>query len=211
MNILYLLLWIIILSFVTWIVWSYIAQRWLEEPKYSIISQEKTYEIREYSPYIVAEVEVFWSQQEALNNGFRLLAGYIFGWNTSKASISMTTPVIDTKTNESIKMTTPVIDIKWANSSHTVQFTMPSEYTLETLPTPDDERVKLHEISTSKIAALRFTGWVTEKKSEQKIEKLRTLLLQDGFSIEWNFSLAQYNPPFSFPFMRRNEILVGIE
>lgn len=211
MTLWYFLLGITTLWLGIWLLWSYIALNGLEEPEFSIILEEKNYEIRYYKPYIVAEVEVYGNQRNALNDGFRILAWYIFGWNRTQESISMTTPVADIKDSETISMTTPVIDIKEKASQHKIQFTMPSSYTMESLPVPDDSRVKLLELTPKKVAALRFTGWVSEKRADKKIAELKNYVLRDWYVLVWEASLAQYNPPFSFPLMRRNEILLEIE
>lgn len=210
MSLLYFLIWVITLSLAIWLIGSYISKAWLEEPDYTVILEENGYEIRHYSPYIVAEIEVKWTYSEALNSGFRNLAGYIFGWNTKKQSLQMTSPVIQ-KRSEKIRMTSPVIDISNKTSTRTVQFVMPREYSLENLPTPNDTRVQLREIPARKVVALRFTWWITEKRAEQKKLLLSELLRKENYAIIWDFLTAQYNPPFSFPLMRRNEILVEIE
>ncbi len=190
--------------------WSYISKQWLEEPDYTIILEENWYEIRNYSPRIVAEVEVRWPYEEALNDWFRLLAGYIFGWNRTKSSINMTARVIEKK-SEKIRMTSPVSDIKGYWNERIVQFTMPKGYIIETLPVPDDSRVQIREIDSKKMVALRYTGWTSEKIVEKKKLLLWELLEKENYTTVWDFISAQYNPPFSFPLMRRNEILIEIE
>lgn len=94
-----IIIWIILaIVLIIWIVWSYLVVRNLEEPQYTVVSSNWGYEVREYEPYIVAKVEVWWTQDEALNSGFWLLAWYIFGWNKSNDSIAMTAPVSEGKT-----------------------------------------------------------------------------------------------------------------
>ena len=205
------LLIIIIIWILIWIIGSYLTVASIEEPNYEVLEKGKGYEIRQYDSYIVAETEINGSGQQVLNQGFRILAGYIFGWNTSKASIAMTTPVNDIQKNEKIAMTTPVNDITTWDNIHLVQFTMPSSYTLETLPIPNDNRVKLREIKPQKKAVLRYTLWATESVVEKNKQKLAKLLTRDGIDFEAEMVSAQYNPPLSFPLMRRNEILVEIK
>ena len=194
-----------------WIIGSYLSVKNLEEPSYNVVSKESGYEIREYDPYIVAEVEVWWNQSEALNNGFRYLAWYIFGWNTKGDSIKMTAPVSETQVSEKIAMTVPVADTPSSSGKRLVQFSMPSTYTLETLPLPNNDKVTLREVPGKKIAALRYTGYATEKRVENKKKKLGEYLERDDMSVIWEMSSAQYNPPLSFPLTRRNEIIVEIE
>ena len=132
--------------------------------------------------------------------------------NKESEKIAMTTPVNDIKkSNEKIAMTTPVNDIESDDKTHIVQFTMPSSYTLETLPAPNDTRVKLREIEPQKKAVLRYTLWATESAVEKNKAKLIRFLEKDGIDFETEMVSAQYNPPLSFPLMRRNEILVKIK
>lgn len=210
MTLISFLVWVITTSIAAWLIWSYISKQWLEEPDYTIILEENWYEIRNYSPRIVAEVEVKWPYKEAINDWFRLLAWYIFGWNKTNSSINMTAPVIEKK-QEKIRMTSPVSDIKGHWNERIVQFTMPKEYIIETLPIPDDSRVQIREIDSKKMVALRYTGWTNEKVVEKKKLLLWELLEKENYATLWDFISAQYNPPFSFPLMRRNEILIEIE
>ena len=216
---------VLIIVLLMWILWSYLSVRNLEEPKYKVVSKNNWYEIREYESYIVAEVQVSWDQREALNNWFRQLAGYIFGWNSKQDSIKMTTPVSESTSsekiamtvpvmeseNEKISMTIPVLETEKSEQTRTVQFTMPSKYTLETLPKPDSERVNLREISPKKVAVLSFTWFATENRVSAKKQELKKYLERDNKEIIWNLTSAQYNPPLSFPFTRRNEIIAEIQ
>ena len=98
---------------VIWTLGSYLVVRNLEEPSYTVIEKRNGYEIRQYQPYIIAETEVTGSYDEATNAGFRIIADYIFGNNTAKESIAMTTPVLE-QTSEKIAMTTPIGDVQVA-------------------------------------------------------------------------------------------------
>ncbi|MDA9128885.1 heme-binding protein [Candidatus Gracilibacteria bacterium] len=214
-----------VILLVVWILGSYFSVKNLEEPTYKILTKKDGYEIRQYDPYIVAEVQVSGNQREALNTGFKYLAGYIFGGNSKQDSIQMTTPVTETNTSEKIDMTVPVMETESEKISMTapvletagsddrriVQFTMPSKYTLESLPQPDSEEVKLREIPAKKVAVLSFTGYVTEKKVQAIKRELQNKLFESEITPIGNMTSAQYNPPLSFPFTRRNEILVEVE
>ncbi len=210
MRILIIILLVTAILLTIWIITSYLTVKNLEEPKYTVISEESWYEIREYESYIVAEVEVSWDQSVALNSGFRLLAGYIFWGNTKGDSIQMTAPVLETESSEKITMTVPVADTPSTTGKRIVQFSMPSKYTLETLPIPNSDQVTLKEVPGKKIAALRYTGWASEKRVQTKKQKLTKLLEEETINIIWEMTSAQYNPPLSFPLTRRNEILVEI-
>lgn len=205
------ILWILALIVLVWIVWSIYAVKWIEKPKYDILETRSWYELREYRDYIVAQVEVEWDREEAVNQGFRTLAGYIFGWNQAKESISMTAPVNDIeKSSVNISMTAPVNDIETSKNIHLVQFVLPSKYTLKTLPIPNDERVQLKKVDWYTAAAISYTMWATQERVEKYKKKLKDYVESDKLRIVKNPISAQYNPPLSFPLLRRNEIIAEV-
>ncbi len=203
---------ILAIALVIWILWTLFVIRGIEEPIYTIVEKRDGYEIREYASYIVAEVEVEGDMRDALTAGFRQLAGYIFGGNTMKSSIAMTVPVMDTtKASENIAMTAPVMDTLSNSGKHIVAFTMPSIYTLENLPKPDNANIRFRVVENTRKAVLRYTGYATEARVDAKKKSLIEWLTQDGYTIKWDIISAQYNPPLSFPLLRRNEVMVDIE
>ena len=203
---------ILLIALIIWIIGTLIVVRWLEEPKYSIVEKRDGYEIREYDSYIVAEVEVDGDMKIALNAGFRQLAGYIFGWNTSKTSVKMTVPVMESRgVSESIKMTVPVMDMSSSSWRRIVAFTMPSEYTLESLPKPTNANIRLRQIESSRKAVLTYSLYATESRVEAKKNLLLSLLTRDNIKVKWEMISAQYNPPLSFPPLRRNEVMIDVE
>lgn len=204
-------MWIIIILLLIWIVGSYLAIRSVEKPDYDVLEVRSWYELREYKDYIVAEVEVIWEREEAINSWFRILATYIFWGNEKKESISMTSPVNDIeKSSVNISMTVPVNDIQTDANTHIVQFILPSKYTLATLPKPNDNRVKIRKVEWFTAAALKYTLWATDEKIQNYKENLRKHLDNDNLKIVGKVISAQYNPPLSFPLMRRNEIIAEI-
>ena len=155
-----------------WHVWGLLSSR-VEQLQYTVLEKRNGYEIRSYGAHIVAETTVTGPYQEALNQGFRIVAGYIFGGNVSKKSIAMTAPVTETPSGEKIAMTAPVTaDIE--GDSHTIAFSMPSSYTLATLPQPNDARVRLVEVPETKMAVRTFSWYV----SANRIAALKSELLQ---------------------------------
>lgn len=202
---------ILAVALVIWIAGTLFAIRGIEEPSYILVEKRDGYEIREYASYIVAEVEIEGDMRDALNAGFRQLAGYIFWGNTTRSSIAMTAPVMDTtKTSENIAMTVPVMDTLSNSGKHIVAFTMPSSYTLENLPKPDNANIRFRVVENTRRAVLRYTGYATEARVEQKKKLLTELLIRDGYTMKWDIISAQYNPPLSFPLLRRNEVMVDI-
>jgi effector-binding domain-containing protein len=206
MNIIYTIVGIIIL----WSLWGYFSSR-VENTQYSVVEKKNEYEIRLYPAHIVAQTTVKGPYKEALNEGFRIVAGYIFGGNTKKESIAMTAPVVEKKTNsESIAMTAPVI-ANIEGESHTISFGMPKSYTLETLPIPTDSRVKIETIPEKKMAVIRFSWWRTDARVESKKQDLLAALKKDNVVVIGEPQYAGYDAPWTPPWMTRNEVLVEVK
>jgi hypothetical protein len=183
----------------------------IEEPGFETVRKADGYELRRYRSYCVAEAEVDGPQADAGNAGFRILAKYIFGGNQSKQSIAMTAPVLQAP-SETIAMTAPVTQRPAGTPGRfVVQFTMPASYTLETLPTPDDPRVKLRAVNDRVIAVRAYTGGWSLTRYDKELEALREALQRDGLAAVGEPQWARYNSPFSLPFMRRNEIWLEID
>jgi hypothetical protein len=194
-----------------WAIGSYLVVRNLEEPSFTVLEKKDGYEIRQYDSYIVAETTVAGSQREALNQGFSIIADYIFGNNISQTKISMTTPVIESETSEKIAMTVPVIATEATQNERVVSFVLPSKYTLETLPSPNNNQVNLREVAGRKVAVLSFTWYATPKRIEQKKSELKSLLERDAMTANGPVQTALYNPPLSMPLTLRNEIIIPLE
>jgi len=181
-----------------------------EEPTFNVTLKSGTMEVREYPPLIAAEVVVAGDRRQAVNAGFRLLAGYVFGGNTRRESIAMTAPVVQSAAaGESIAMTAPVVQTG-ANGSWTVRFLMPRGYTLESLPIPKDHRVHLIPLPASRVAVVRFSGLAHEPDIQQKTSDLRAFIVTQQLVSIGQPSLARYNPPWTLWFLRRNEILIPV-
>lgn len=205
MNTLYIFIDIVVL----WSVWGHFSSR-VENTQYSVLESKKGYEIRLYPEHIVAQTVVTGSYREALNKGFRIIARYIFGGNTKKESIAMTSPVIEKSSlSESIAMTSPVI-ATIEGESHTIAFGMPRSYTLETLPTPNDSRVQIVTIPEKKMAVIRFSWLRTNSRVESKKKELLELLKKDTLKIVGEVQYAGYNAPWTPPWMTRNEVMIEI-
>lgn len=184
----------------------------IEEPEYSLIEQSEEFELRSYAPMIVAETLVPGSMDAASSQGFRRIADYIFGNNTAATGnnekISMTAPVTMAPQSEKISMTAPV-SLERTEGRWRVQFVMPRQYTLDALPRPNNPAVTLREVPAKNFAVIRFSGFAGEKKVAAKTAKLLEWL--DGRAIEpvGMPVLARYNPPWTLPFLRRNEVMVS--
>ncbi|MFN4091754.1 MAG: SOUL family heme-binding protein [Brevundimonas sp.] len=180
-----------------------------EEPAFTLVLKDESFEVRDYGATVVAEVTVSGSQDRASNQGFRILAGYIFGGNTRRQSIAMTAPVAQRRVSENIAMTAPVSQTSSA-SGWTVRFTMPSGYTLETLPVPNDSRITLRDEPGQRMAVIRFSGIADARQVERRSAELEQQLQSRGLEPTGPISLAQYDPPWTLWFLRRNEVMVPI-
>lgn len=176
-----------------------------EEPAHGIVQTLGDVEIREYEPYVVAEVLVDCSAEEAGNRAFPILAGYIFGKNKGQRKFAMTAPVTQTAAPTRMKMTTPVTQAE-TPEGFVVQFVLPKGVTLESAPEPLDERVKLRAVPATRIAAIRYSGTWSEGNYSRHVAKLQAAL--DSAGLRWigDPVNARYNPPWTPWFMRRNEV-----
>ena len=196
-----------------------------EEPKFEILSKDNTIEVRRYLPFIVAETWVDGDMSEASNKGFRAVAGYIFGDNqaagsTSSTKIAMTAPVTvePTAPSKKIAMTAPVtiepqtgtaLNLEGAKRWR-VHFVMPSQYTLATLPKPNNTAITLREVPAKTWAVLSFSGFNTEARVQQHTDELLAWLATRKMAFVGSPQLARYDPPWTLPLFRRNEVMVEI-
>lgn len=183
----------------------------VETPPYKEVRRDGDFELRDYPALVVAEVTVDGDQKEAANKGFRLLAGYIFGANKKRQGIAMTAPVAQQAASEKIAMTAPVAQTPGAAGTWVVRFTMPRAWSLETLPVPDDPRVTLRRTEPARFAVLRFSGLAKPDDVQAKSNELLAWVTSHGLHATGPVSLAQYNPPWTLWFMRRNEVMVEVE
>ena len=163
----------------------------IEEPAYTVEQAWETeqIEIRVYAPRVMAVT----GMNEDSDGGFKVLAGYIFGGNAEEQKIAMTAPVQQSMAGEK-----------------EMAFMMPAEYALEDLPEPEDQRVSFREAPAYTAAVIQFSGWASAEKSDENWQQLRRFLIAEGIDITGEPTLNQYNPPWTLPFMRRNEIIVPV-
>jgi hypothetical protein len=192
----------LILSALTFMIGNAMA----EEPKYKVIKKSGDFEIRRYEPFIVAETVVDTGDIDAASSeGFRRLAGYIFGGNQPKQKMEMTAPVT-TQRSEKIEMTAPVTSAKRGGST-VITFMMPSSYAMETLPVPNDGRVILREVPARTLVSISFSGRWTNENFSEHLKELEEWITSERLETFGEPILARYNAPFVPSFLRRNEIL----
>ena len=200
---------ILTLTFLSLLTTSCVSRE-IETMKFKLITKSEPFELRDYSSYLVAETEVSGDLEDAGNKAFRPLFNYISGANRTKASIAMTSPVTQEPTSEKIAMTAPVgqtaTDKGWI-----VSFTMPSEYTMETLPTPESNKVTLREVPAKRMASVTYSGGWGENLYKKNLKKLEAWISEQGYKVLSKPMWARYNSPMTLWFLRRNEILIEVE
>ena len=183
-----------------------------EEPKYTVLEKEPPFEVRAYAPMIVAEVQVEGDLDGASSQGFRLIAAYIFGQNQVSEKIEMTAPVtvVDQSVkNAKIAMTAPV-GIESNAGKWVVSFVMPAEYTMETIPKPLNSQVQLRQTLAMKKAVISFSGFYNDQKVAEKTLELEQWMKIKNLQSAGAPNFARYNPPWTLPFMRRNEVMINL-
>jgi hypothetical protein len=182
----------------------------IEKAKYKVTVKEGKFEVRQYSPQIVAETIVDADFNDAGNMAFRRLFDYISGNNRKRESISMTAPVNQKSRSEKISMTAPVNQYQ-SEGRFIVSFVMPSKYTLESLPEPQDSNVALREVPSCTLAAVRYSGTWSKKRYDAQKELLEEFIRNKDLRINGEAVFARYDPPFQLSFLRRNEVLIPVE
>ena len=193
-----------------------------EEPAYRVTLKEGSIEVREYEAYAIARTTVTASYREATRTGFRRLFGYITGANLTTADIDMTAPVLITPRSEAIEMTAPVLIEPQAGSEKesslagegidawSIAFVLPQGYTKASAPQPQDERITVTDIDAHRIACIVFRGRLNDSSAEASRKELAEWLEARGLEHAGDWQIAGYNPPWTLPALRRNEVLVSL-
>lgn len=181
-----------------------------EGPDYEVLKKSGPFEIRRYAPHIIAKVSVEGNYDESSGKAFRILAGYIFGDNSVEKEISMTSPVKVEENSQKISMTSPV-KTSQNGQNLTMAFSMPAKYELNDLPRPNDKRITFEKISSKLIACHEFSWLSSSKKNKQKAEELREWVEKNKkYRARPGYSYAGYNPPWTLPPFRRNEVHIEV-
>ena len=186
----------------------------IEEPKFTLLLEEKPYEIRAYEPMIVAEVQVSGDRDSATNRGFRMIADYIFGNNEGKnqasQNIAMTAPVtIEKQIQANVERNSTQEEL--AEGVWRIQFVMPSEFSLSSLPKPKNNLVNIRQIPSKTYAVYVYSGLNGVEKVSKITQDLQTWIFQNHYEAIGNPQLARYNPPWTLPIFRRNEVLIEVK
>ena len=182
----------------------------VEEPDYDVIrTLDDNVELRQYAPYVVAEVVLDATADEAGNQAFPILAGYIFGKNKGEKKFSMTAPVTQTAVPVKMEMTAPVTQSAVAGGMR-VQFVLPKGVTLASAPEPLDPRVQLRQVPASQWITIRYSGTWSQANYDEHLALLKAAADRAGVATQGEPVLARYNAPFTPWFMRRNEIWMAV-
>jgi hypothetical protein len=180
----------------------------VEQARYDVFETHGAIEIRDYAPMIVAEVSVPGDREKAISDGFRLIADFIFGNNISSKEVAMTAPVTQ-QPSEKIAMTAPVIQ-QGGEGLWVVRFVMPSAYTMQTLPKPNNSEVILKEIAGKRFAVIRFSGLARNNSLAAHTKELEAFIMENKLQTASEPTYAFFNPPWTLPFLRRNEVMIEI-
>lgn len=195
MKILLIITSVLVILFIVFQVYTVMATRKTNEQPYSVIKKEKEFEIRFYPSVPIATMRSSAKSFKALGSeGFRKLAGYIFGANQDNKSIAMTSPV----------------SMSIEDTASSMSFVMPSGYTLDNLPKPNDDAVKLVMSNEEYVAVISFGGFASDEDIQSYTEALKEILIKNNISYLGSFKYLGYNPPYQLV-DRRNEIVVRIQ
>ena len=189
----------------------------IEEPKYEVLTSQAPFELRHYAPTLIAQTIVEGDMDAASNKGFRLIADFIFGNNLAvgseqAAKIAMTAPVTVEPQSSKIAMTAPVTIEPQSGSAQQwrVHFVMPSQYTLANIPKPKNSAVTLHELPSKYFVVHRYSGFNTEARVQEKTDEALAWAKQQSLKVVGTPQLSRYDPPWTLPMFRRNEIMVEV-
>ncbi len=180
-----------------------------EEAKYTVVTAQGQFELRKYEPHILAETTVGGRFEDAGNAAFRRLFKYISGHNEQQQKLAMTSPVGQVPANQKIEMTSPVGQVE-RGGKWTVSFMLPASFTLDSTPVPKDPAVVIRQVPAHHIAAVRYSGFWSERAYRRNLETLEEWVEGQDFRALGEPIWARYNPPFLPWFLRRNEILLPV-
>jgi len=189
---------------------SVLGIRSAEEPNYQVLNDFGHIQIRQYPALVIAQTEVNADYQNSSREAFQRLAGYIFGNNKKKQKIAMTAPVIQEQQAETMAMTAPVIQQK-SGPAWLMAFVLPKGYSVSTAPVPLDPAVIIKEITNKQVAVIQYSGRLSELRIEEKSKELKNWLTKRGYQAISPSRSAAYDPPWTLPFLRRNEVHIDIE
>lgn len=186
----------------------------VEEAAYTVVIKDDNFELRDYDPMVIVETTIDDDFENAGNKAFRRLFAYITGNNVANSEIAMTAPVIadpaGTSGGTDIAMTAPVLQ-QYSRGGWRYAFVLPADLTLETAPKPLDDNVKLAEVPAKKVAVVQFSGFWSEASMQDKTSQLKDWISVNNLTSSSEPRWAGYNPPWTIPFLRRNEVMIDVQ
>ena len=191
----------------------------VEEPKFEVLTKDGSHEVRRYAPVIVAETLVDGDMDAASGKGFRVIADYIFGNNRAAGPVA---GAAEAQASEKIAMTAPVVAEPVDGSAGAaeaslngatrwrIHFVMPRQYTMDTLPRPNNTAVQLRELPPTVFAVVSYSGLNTAARVQQKTEELQRWMASRNLQPLGTPQLARYDPPWTLPMWRRNEVQIQV-
>lgn len=190
----------------------------VNEPPYTLVQESGAYQVRKYDPMILAQVSARGNMDKASNQAFRALFRYIDGNNSTRTKVPMTSPVLqkpedDSARSEKIPMTSPVFMNSNASSEKqwTMSFVMPASFTLESTPQPLNPEIKIVEQGARLLAVVTFSGLASPHVRQEQGAAVKLWAAQAGYHTVGDTFYAGYNPPFTLPAFRRNEVLIEVK
>jgi len=209
-----IILGIVLVFFIAYMVFNYFIIKDVKNPEYTILEKYNNIEVRHYPPLLVAEVTATGTRAAAAKKGFKQLAAFIFGDNENQQKksekIQMTAPVLQQPSTK-ISMTAPVLQSEATNGQWTIKFVMPKTFTMKNLPRPNNTNITIREIPAKKVIAIRFSGTSHQTNLNRHEDELMQYINTHHIHVVGKIEYAFYNPPWTLPMQRRNEILIDIE
>jgi len=163
-----------------------------ESAPYSVVESDKPFELRDYPELTIVETPMSEKGSDE-NAGFRKLFGYITGKNEANKKIAMTTPVLI------------------SGGKSTMSFVMPSDSSTKGVPIPLDTTLSIKKIPAGRFAVVRFSGGRSDAKESEKLALLKSWIANKGLVAEGEPVCGYFDPPWTRPFLRRNEVMLRVE
>ncbi|RZA13242.1 MAG: hypothetical protein EOP10_30095 [Proteobacteria bacterium] len=181
-----------------------------EEPTFKVLEEDGSIEVRSYEPTVIARTIVKGSRSEAMDEGFDRLAAYIFGENHSETKIDMTNPVFEGPSHRTPLTGTGKHSDDSSHSEYAIAFCLPKGMSIADVPDPNDERITVAEMPIRMMAVLRFSGTSSEENIQEAEAELKEWVRASLYEPLSEPIFAQYDQPFTVPFLRRNEVQIEI-
>lgn len=182
-----------------------------EEPSFKVLEEDEEVEVRDYQPTLVAKTIVAGSRTEAMQEGFNRLASFIFGANATESKIHMTNPVFEAKGLKNPLAISQEPYVGTAEQKWVIAFCIPKDLDLGDVPQPSDDRVIIAEMPRRMVAVKRFSGTSSDSNLGEAEEELRKWIKASMYEVVSEPMFAQYDPPYTVPVLRRNEIQIEIK